>query len=291
METKYIDLHTHTMYSDGIDTPAGLVKAQKLRGLDIIAKTDHDTLRGYEEMKIEAEKWGLTVIPGVEISDKDYHILGLGFDTENQEFRELIEKSEGLQKENTRQRIGVLRVRSFGMPITMEKIETYCPDARLGKGNITYTVFRDKECREFLEAKHGPSFSKDEFMNLYLRKNGIANEIPIDYNLERQEIIDGVHKAGGIAIIAHPTKDVKDLKELDELRERGLDGFEIQPNFYPGDKAINYHQIEEYAKEHNMLLTYGSDYHGAYMDRGLLGRGMNKMSPELEERLFAGVNV
>jgi len=152
-----------------------------------------------------------------------------------------------------------------------------------------YAITRDKECREYLEAKHHPGFTKDEFMNLYLRRGGLAHTIPIDYNLDRQEIIDGIHNAGGLAIIAHPTKDVKEMKELDELRERGLDGFEIQPNFYPGDNAINYHQIEEYAKEHNMLLTYGSDYHGAYMDRGLLGRGMNKLSPELEERLFAGV--
>ena len=194
METKYIDLHCHTLYSDGIDTPEALVKAQKLRGLDIIAKTDHDTFRGYDRLKAEAKNWGLIVIPGVEISDKDYHILGLNFNPEDKEFRELVQRSENLQKENTRQRIEVLRLKSFGIPITMTKIEDCCPDARLGKGNITYTMFRDKECREYLEAKHHSGFSKDDFMNIYLRKNGIANKIPFEQGLERQEIINGIHK-------------------------------------------------------------------------------------------------
>ena len=107
-QTKYIDFHCHTLYSDGIDSPKNLLKAQKLVGLDIIAITDHDNLLGYWEAKKSAEEWGITLIPGVEFSAGKYHILGLNFNPENPKILETIEKSKYLQRENTRRRTEIL---------------------------------------------------------------------------------------------------------------------------------------------------------------------------------------
>ena len=282
---KYIDFHMHTMYSDGIETPEILVQNLKLNGIDIAAKTDHDTIEGYWRFKKAADSVGLTTIPGIEFSDKDYHILGLNFDPQNYEFWKLTEKSKYYQRLTTQQRVEMLK--RHGIPISMEKVDYYFPESRLGKHNIFRTLYNDDRCRDWI-INNLPGASPDDVFKYTLRKSGIAGTVPHYYDLERDEIIDGIHKAGGIAIPAHLPKQVKNIKELADLREMGADGFEIQPNFYGEDfDVISYNDVKEYAEKYNMLITYGSDYHGISMPRRLLGRGMNVLSPQLEERLFS----
>ena len=283
MKTRYIDLHTHTRYSDGMETPFILMENLKLQGMDIVAKTDHGTLAGYEEAKQAAEALGLVLIPGIEFSDKDYHILGLGFNPYEPEFLKLVEEAKNNQKLATNQRINLLN--EHGIPITIEKVEKHFPYSRLGKHNILRTLYLDKDCRGWLE-KNLPDACPRDVFKYTLRKKGIAGNISKKHELDRDVIINGIHDAEGIAILAHAPKDVKDIRELHELKEMGIDGFEIQPKFY-SDKfeAISYEDAEKFAKENNMLITYGSDYHGASLPRSLLERGNNILSPELEERL------
>jgi 3',5'-nucleoside bisphosphate phosphatase len=279
----YIDFHTHTMYSDGIETPETLAENLKLNGIDLAAKTDHDTIAGYLRFKQAADQIGLGAIPGLEFSDKKYHILGLGFNPENIEFSALVDKSKYFQRLVTEQRVELMEKK--GIPITMEKIDTYYPQSRLGKHNIFRTLYKDQECRNWLN-EHLQDVSPDEVFDYMLRENGIAGSVPHYHELEREEIIQGIHNAGGIAVLAHGPKQVENIMELAELRDLGLDGYEIQPNFYGANfDIINYRDVEKFAKENHMLLTYGSDYHGASLPRKLLGRGQNTLSPELEERI------
>jgi predicted metal-dependent phosphoesterase TrpH len=109
-------------------------------------------------------------------------------------------------------------------------------------------------------------------MKQYLKRNGVASKIKVYEDIDPKLAIDAIHNAGGKAIIAHPFKEVKNLEsELKTLREKGLDGIEMQPNF--GMKNLPFLQ---YATRHNMLVTYGSDYHGGSMSaRHLLGRVQN----------------
>ena len=281
---KYIDLHTHTRYSDGIETPFILMENLKLQGMDIVAKTDHDTLAGYEEAKQAADNLGLVLIPGIEFSDKDYHILGLGFNPYDPDFNALVESSSYNQRLTTQERVNLLH--KHGIPITMEKVDKFFPFSRLGKHNIFRTIYSDKECRVWLE-KNLPGASPGDVFEYTLRKRGIASEIPHKYNLERDVIINTIHNAGGIAILAHAPKDVDNIRELGELKEIGIDGFEIQPKFYSKEfEAISYEDVERFTKENNMLLTYGSDYHGASLPRHLLNRDKNILYSELEERIL-----
>lgn len=283
MKTKYIDLHTHTRYSDGMETPSILMENLKLQGMDIVAKTDHDTLAGYEEAKQAAENLGLILIPGIEFSDKEYHILGLGFDPYDKDFNNLVQKSTSNQRLTTQQRVNLLQ--EHGIPISIEKVEEYFPFSRLGKQNIFRTLYLDKDCRDWLE-KNLPDTCPNNVFEYTLRKKGIAGNINKKHDLERDVIINGIHNAGGIAILAHPPKDVKKIRELHELKEIGIDGFEIQPKFYSKEfEAISYEDVERFAREKNMLLTHGSDYHGASMPRRLLERGNNILSPDLEEKI------
>lgn len=281
---KYIDLHTHTRYSDGMETPSILMENLKLQGMDIVAKTDHDTLAGYGEAKQAAENLGLILIPGIEFSDKDYHILGLGFNPYDSDFNSLVERSKYNQRLTTKQRVKLLQ--QHGIPMTIEKIDGYFPFSRLGKHNIFRTLYLDKDCRGWLE-KNLPDACPNDVFEYTLRKKGIAGNISKKHDLERDVIINGIHNAGGIAILAHPPKDVKDIRELCKLKKMGIDGFEIQPKFYSKEfEAISYEDVEKFAKENNMLLIYGSDYHGASLPRRLLERDNNILSPELEERIL-----
>lgn len=284
----YIDFHTHTMYSDGVETPEILAENLKLNGIDIGAKSDHDTPAGYQRFKRAADHIGLGTMPGLEFSDKKYHLLALGFNPEDPEFLALADKSKYFQRLVTQQRIDLMNQK--GIPLTIEKVDAYYPKSRLGKHNIFRTLYKDEECRNWLN-QHLRNASPDEVFNYMLREGGIAGRVPHYHELEREEIINGIHNAGGIAILAHGPKQVEDIAELAELRDLGIDGYEIQPNFYGANfDAISYRDIENFAKQNHMLLTYGSDYHGASLPRKLLGRGRNILSPELEERLAEWIN-
>jgi len=257
---KYIDFHMHTEFSDGVSSPEHLARVAALNELDIIAITDHDKIDGYERCKKEGEKWGLVVIPGVEVSTDKYHILGLGIDPGLDNLREFLSYSAEQQKAVTKKRVDFLAKQ--GIPITIEKLEKAFSYSRLGKCNLYMAMLQDIECRRFFENK-GEKLT-DALYKQYL-KNGKGEE-PVDKNTDitPARAIQEIHKAGGLAIIAHPFKDVKDMTEMDKLRRLGLDGLEIQLNYNGRNEPFR-----KYAEEHGMLITFGSDYHA-----GLFGRTM-----------------
>jgi len=279
---RFIDLHSHTNYSDGVGmTPKHLVQIKAYDGIDIMAKTDHDNLRGYEEAKQEADRLGITLLPGVEITTDKYHLLGINFNPDDKEFNEFIEYSRALQGDGCATRVKM--VQETGVPITIEKVRKEFPESRLGKFNVAVAMQRDPECKEYLKQLHPGKTTFDIFSH-YFREGGIAAGLERP-SVSDEETIRAVHKAGGLVGLAHPPKDIDDMAELDRLVKLGIDFIEIQPLFkdkYP------YHIFEQYAKEHGIPISYGSDYHGPTMDRKSLGRGENILSPELEAVLNKG---
>lgn len=269
MEKKYIDLHLHTRYSDGQLNPEQIVELEAQKGIDIMSITDHDNLRGYFKAKQPAKEYGITLIPGVEITTPNYHLLAYNFDPEDKKFQEFIEYSRSLQKNACEARVKELR--QLGIPITIEKIKNIFPNARLGKGNIKDTLRRDQECRIYLEKKH-PNFSPEEIYFYYLGKEGLVSNLEPKRGIDPYEAIRNVHAARGVIGIAHPQKDIKEMKELEILVMQGIDFLEVQPNLKPKYK---YQQFENFAKDNNLPISYGSDYHGPIMARELLGRGEN----------------
>ena len=121
MEKKHIDLHTHTRYSDGSSTPEEIVKLSSAKGIDILAISDHDNTRGYFEASKLASQYSITVIPGIEFTTPNYHLLALNFDIKNKAFQEFAEHSREIQNNRCERRVKILE--EIGVPITMEKIE------------------------------------------------------------------------------------------------------------------------------------------------------------------------
>ena len=263
---QYVDLHMHTFYSDGTDDPRSLVRASKMKGIDVMAITDHDIMSAYFEAIKEAEKWNIKLIPGVEISTEKYHILGLNVEPYNLGFQIFLGNIRQNQRELCDQRIEVLS--DYGVPISYEKLEKHFPDSRLGKWNVFMTMVRDPECSEYLRTKHNGE-SYEELFGYYIKN--IAGKVPGVPEVASRDAIEQIHNVGGIAVIAHPFKEVRNIeKELGKLRSEGIDGLEIQPNY--GDKNIPF---REYAMQHGMIMTYGSDWHGPTFPRPLLGKGEN----------------
>lgn len=265
---EFADLHMHTEYSDGLDNPRKLIVGLKLRGLDAVAITDHDNLGGYFAAKDTAEEWNLKLIPGVEVTTKDYHILALGVNPYDKQFSKFLTKVKDLQDQVCQQRTEILE--EYGVPINLCKIIDTFPQSRRGKFNIFMAMMKDKECQEFMR-EHNPGMSADEIFSFYLRKQGVAGVVEKKYYITSKEAIDAIHSAGGIAVVAHPFKDIKDPKsmreKMDLLVAEGIDGIEIQPNYgQQNDEFVRY------GIEHNLRFSYGSDYHGTAFDRPLLKR-------------------
>jgi predicted metal-dependent phosphoesterase TrpH len=275
-QQRYMDLHTHTYYSDGIGTPELNVRTARLMGIEILAITDHDKIDGYQEAKIAGEKWQVRIIPGVEVSTDKYHILGLGINPYSEDFKKFLNYSAAQQKKVCIKRIEGLRAQ--GIPITLEKVMEAFPKSRLGKMNIQYTMSQDKECQDYFMKKDGQILTH-ELYNHYLENSKRKGSDKMTC-ITAKRAIKEIHAAGGIAIIAHPNKEIEDMHEMDKLLKYGLDGLEIQPAFN-GKTEI----FKKYAERHDLLITYGSDYHGGVFGRTFLGRGENILSKKLAKAL------
>ncbi len=262
---KYLDLHTHSHYSDGTCSPAQIVIDSTMLGTNILAITDHDTTEGYYDAREEAKKWGVEILPGVEISAERFHILGYDFDMGNKNLQGLLQYVRGSQEKIVQER--VKKFNEIGIPLTFEKVRQYSfPNARLGKLNLITALMRDKECMACLG-----NLSSGEMFDKYLKKGMVAAEIDYPDEISPKEAVDTIHKAGGVAVLAHPFKQLDDASQLEDFVRVGIDGIEVQPNY--GDEN---NQFRVFAEENGLLITYGSDFHGArFTHRPLLSRNGN----------------
>ncbi|MBM3247143.1 PHP domain-containing protein [Candidatus Pacearchaeota archaeon] len=287
MKTKprYLDLHTHTLYSDGLyQSPQQLVGTAAYNGIEILAKTDHDTLAGIPEARAEAEKLGVLLINGVEITTPKYHLLGLGFQQSNR-FREFIGKSQDIQERVVEQRVQALR--RIGLPITLEKVKVEFPESRLGKYNLLWTVLKDSACREYF-TKVGLSLNPQDVARYFFGQGGVAIIDKLEPEISVEEAIREVHAANGIIGIAHPEKDIREVAELGTLVKQGIDFIEVQPNIRHLNPAKT-KMVADFVRSKDMLVTYGSDYHGSTFGRKILdNHGENILSERLATAL--GIN-
>tara|TARA_Y100000310_G_scaffold118969_1_gene117803 strand:- start:150 stop:980 length:831 start_codon:yes stop_codon:yes gene_type:complete len=249
---RSIDLHLHSFYSDGSDSPTDVVRKAKSNELGLISLTDHDSIDGYFEALEECNKVGISIMPGVEITTITHHMLGYNFDINDREFRDFIRYSRSLQEDVGKKRTEKLR--EYGVPITIDKVKDRYPNSALSKMTLLKVMKYDLECIEYLKDQHGSS-SREEIFDFYLGRKGIAHRVTTDDFISWEQSADAIHKAGGIAIAAHPSVYVKDPSEIEEQLQV-VDGLEVQPRFVEQSKPF-----EEYAVAKCIAITYGSDHH------------------------------
>lgn len=247
-----IDLHLHSLFSDGTATPAELVKLALQAELRAIALTDHDTVEGIEEFLASKQNSPIELIPGLEISatHRDYslHILGYGLDhTNNTLVRWLARLQEGRESRN-KKIIGKLQKMGHNLQFTELREISRC--GQTGRPHIAKLLL-----------KKGIVQSTHDAFTLFLRKGGPAFVERFSYTAT--ESIEMIHQAGGIAVLAHPGFLEQQTNALSlviaELVERGLDGIEA---YYPSHSPTLKKKLCKLARKYQLVLTGGSDYHG-----------------------------
>ena len=252
----YIDLHTHSTHSDGTLTPSEIVQLAKDVGLQAVSITDHDTLSGNQEALDKGNELGLQVLTGIEISVKyevySTHILGYNVDINNPKLLNMLERMQGSR--NNRNPIIIEKLQKLGFTIDYAEVLQIAKGEVVGRPHIA-TVLTNK----------GFTKSNDEAFSKYLYDGGPAyaeKEI-----LGPEEAFQTITQAGGIPCLAHPwfLKRNIQLPELEviitQLITLGLKGIEA----YYGDMPHKLYTepLLALTKNHNLIITGGSDYHGA----------------------------
>lgn len=275
-----IDLHTHTLVSDGTDTPTQLVRKAAEEGLDAIGLTDHDTFDGLREAKLAAEQAGIGVLAGMEFSTekdgKSVHLLAYGCDPHD----------EDLLDELARVRVGrsdrvptmVARLTELGMPITVQDVLEHAPGTSLGRPHIA----------DAMVAK-GYVPHRDEAFRLWLHEGSPAY---VDrYSTELTQAIALVHRANGVAVLAHPwgrgrRDDLPEAYLAELVHEHGLEGIEVD---HPDHDDVTRTDLRTVADRLGLLVTGSSDHHGLGKRNNPLGAGLTHpdVYAELVRRITA----
>lgn len=271
---QYIDLHVHSNISDGTLTPSEVVEQAYQLKLAAIALTDHDTVAGIAEAKTAARRlstpdYSLRVISGVEISsaylDRDIHILGLMIDETNPEL--LLTLNEARIERNARNDKMVSLFRNQGIELTIE-------DLLPRDSNSDTSITRAHFARFLVEHKYVKS--SDEAFHKYLGYDCPCYVNRTYMTLETAIMI--IKKAGGIPILAHPLLYKLNPDELTtliiHLKNLGLKGIEA---IYSANIGLEEGIVRSLAHRHNLLITGGSDFHGANKTQISLGTGRGNL--------------
>jgi predicted metal-dependent phosphoesterase TrpH len=247
------DLHCHTKLSDGTLGIDDIIILAKNSGVTTLAVTDHDSLAGTVRAAIIGERHGVNVIPAVEFSATDSkrkakaHILCYLPDTP--------ERLEGLCKSNTEKRKRAARIMvakvANKFPVTPELIMK----CATGSTNI----YKQHIMQALMECGYTTTIFGDLY-NMLFKKESRINVLMESTYPEPVEIIEAIHEAGGIAVLAHPGF-YDNFELLEELIPQGLDGVEV---WHPENTPEQQELLINIAKKHDLLMTGGSDFHGAY---------------------------
>ncbi|MBQ3864633.1 MAG: PHP domain-containing protein [Clostridia bacterium] len=276
-----IDLHVHSTASDGTCTPSELVRLAKEQNLKALSICDHDTVGGVEEELRAGEAEKLTVIPGVEISCGDWvdiHLLGYFVDHNSPDLLRIL---DFLSRSRDGRMYKILEnLEKYGIHVTPEETLRY-----VGEDGVTG---RPHIARAMVEKGYVPDIPTA--FRKYIGLHGCC--YAEREKLSITQAIQTIHKAGGIAVLAHggllrlSDEDLNRL--LDQMQRDGLDGLEC---YHSSHTLKMQKQMRMQAQKRGLLVTGGSDFHGASKPQVQLHSGLENWEDEescLEKFLEAG---
>jgi predicted metal-dependent phosphoesterase TrpH len=248
-----IDLHTHTLASDGALTPRQLVRKAVEHGVGVLAVTDHDSTEGVAEARDEAARHpGLTVVPGLEINcnveGAEIHVLGYLVDLEAAWFQDFLREQRAARA--ARVHALAARLAELGMPIDPAEVFALAGEAAPGRPHVAQVMVRRGYVRSVREA-----------FDRYLRSDGPAN-VP-RHRLTPVEAIAVIRRAGGVPVLAHPGLADRDAM-IPELVAAGLAGIETYYAEHSGEQVRRYLDL---CRRFDLVATGGSDFHGPHTGR------------------------
>ena len=246
-----VDLHFHSICSDGSDSPEALVRLGRKRGVSVMSLTDHDTAKGVPAFLAACRRVGVSGISGVEISaeyPRTLHILGYNYDPTDAVFNETLRQ---IQVKRDERNVRILeRLNELGIEITMEDVQKEAGKGVIGRPHFAYAMMR----RGYVHSVQG-AFSQ------YLGREGKA--YVKKESLSPEDTIKAINAAGGVAVLAHPIQTCPDIKDLPPvlrwLKSEGLWGLECYSGHHDAEQVNAYKVL---ALANGLEMTAGSDYHG-----------------------------
>jgi predicted metal-dependent phosphoesterase TrpH len=244
---SWADLHLHSRWSDGEWAPRKLVRSARRAKLGAVSITDHDDVRAFPEAQAAGEELGVEILSGVEISTwragVDTHILGYGFDPADPGLERLFAAARAARGERAERMVD--RLGALGMPIALDDVRRIAGSAAVGRPHVAQALVE----AGFVSG-HREAFD---------RWLGDGKPACVEkLRVTPAEAIAMVHAAGGVAVCAHPAT-LGRTEALDELVEAGLDGVEVRHGLHGAAAEAAY---DAYAREHGLVRTGGSDFHG-----------------------------
>lgn len=246
------DLHCHTLLSDGTLGIEELIAVAKKSSVDTIAVTDHDTLAGTVRAKIIGKRFDIDVIPGVELSCWDskrnskVHLICYLADSPD--------RLEGLCRRTSlaRKRAGQMMVLKAAsrFPLTAD----YVLKCASGSTNI----YKQHIMRALMNIGYTDRVFGELFDELFVNESPENINVPIKYP-DVHDVLAEIIEAGGIPVIAHPAY-YGNIELMKELVAEGLCGVEV---YHPAHSPEDVEQLLSFARENKLLVTGGSDFHGA----------------------------
>ena len=248
-----IDLHTHSLASDGTDTPGELINKAHARGISVLGLMDHDTVAGWDEA-ISYLRPGMSLVLGSEISCQtsdgtSVHMLCALFDRENTALAEVLSTTRDNRLTRMNRIIG--RLNEAGFEITIEDVlAQLAPGATLGRPHLADALIAKKIVA-----------SRDEAFTELLHNN--SKYYISHYSPTPEDAIKLIKQAGGVAVIAHPLASLRgrtvSIDSFKSMVEAGLDGIEISHRDQSEDER---QLLREVVEQYGIIATGSSDYHG-----------------------------
>lgn len=267
-------MHTHSTVSDGTESPADVVRAAARAGLSALALTDHDSTAGWAEAADAAGREELTLIPGMEISCRtaegiSVHLLSYLHDPEHPGLLEEIARSRAARE--TRAEVMVRRL-AEDFPIDWELVQEHvAPGATIGRPHIADALVSAGVVPSRSAAFAGILTARSRYF--------VAHYAP-----DPARAVELVRAAGGVPVFAHPVATARGRvvgeRTYRDMIDAGLLGVEVDHRDNPEEGRAF---LRTLAREHSLLVTGSSDYHGTGKPNRL---GENTTAPAVLERIL-----
>lgn len=283
-----IDLHTHSTFSDGSLTPEELVVEAALAKLSAVALTDHDSIGGVDRFLAACAKRGIRGVPGVEISvdgegDESIHMLGYFIDCRSPALTAHL--AEIRSDRDYRNRKIIENLNEMGLAVTLDEVSGFAGSDNVGRLHFAQAL-----------VERGYVRTREEAFDRFLAKNrpGYSGR----RRLTMEQGIGLIKEARGLAVLAHPFTLGKGKQELANLvaglASAGLDGLEAYYSHQTPKQMKVYGAI---ARKFGLVVTGGSDFHGAPMPDVRIGIGFGSLNvpdevlERMDERRFRNADT
>ncbi|PYZ95372.1 histidinol phosphatase [Salipaludibacillus keqinensis] len=273
------DIHMHSTASDGGYRPDVLMELCAKAGLNIVSLTDHDTTAGLETARLVAEKHGLQFIDGIELSTRtngvSVDILGYGFDIHNKVLQDNLAFHRNMRQERMDRMIE--KCQENHLNISIEQVKAEVTGETYSRPHLAKALIK----QGYVESVH-------EAFDKYLGY-GKPCYVFKENEMNPQEAISLIHKAGGIAVVAHPIYYDLDDQIVQWFEEEDLDGIEVYHRDHQPEDVERFLQLAYHAEKRlnrTVFKTGGSDFHHESFGRAGEQLGLTKLPYEQGLRIL-----